>query len=105
MAAEIPQGPGGGAEPEAERRNLQQRFEGPQQLPLPAAGQTLHTQGEVTWDKASLCIFIHLSFYKSACLNHILKRCDFLLVVEQFEFMGCHVVAAAAVSVSSNEIN
>lgn len=75
MAAKNPQGPGGGAEPEAERRNLQQRFEGPQQLPLPTAGQTLHTQGEVTWDEASLCTFIHLSFV----------------------FMGCHVVAAVSV--------
>lgn len=47
MAPEVPEGPGGGAEPQAKRRNLQRLFERPEQLPLPAAGQTLHTQGEM----------------------------------------------------------
>lgn len=48
LAAQIPQGQGGGAEPQAQGGDLHQRLEGPQQCPVPAAGQTLHTQGEVT---------------------------------------------------------
>lgn len=40
-----PEGPGCGAEHQAERRNLQRRPERPEQLPLPAAGPPLHTQG------------------------------------------------------------
>lgn len=47
MALEAPAGPGGGAEHQAERRNLQRRSERPGQLPLPATGQTLNSQGEM----------------------------------------------------------
>lgn len=52
MAPEAPEGPGGGAEHQAERRNLQRRSERPEQPPVPAAGQTLHTQGKMTFTRS-----------------------------------------------------
>lgn len=57
MAPEVPEGPGVGAEPQAQRRNLQRRFERPEQLPLPAAGQTLHTQGEMVSEDHHQVVF------------------------------------------------